>query len=159
MLCGLRLSCYFSYYVGMDYYVLVFNTYSCKPPAGWTMTVASTRVTTAKPHSPSCAGMFCVMHHSCELFALNIFPLYFMFRFVFALSFVSIARLRIRSSRICRRHHCRACGHVLCANCTPCLANVPGAKEFPMPSRVCEHCARKTAQVKRVEPGDDCVLA
>ncbi len=58
-----------------------------------------------------------------------------------------------------RRHHCRACGHVLCADCTPWLADVPGSLEFPKPSRVCEICARKAAAVKRVDAADACNLS
>lgn len=38
-----------------------------------------------------------------------------------------------------RRHHCRACGNIICSNCSPYKATIPTLDE-PNGSRVCNNC-------------------
>lgn len=42
-----------------------------------------------------------------------------------------------------RRHHCRACGQLLCGDCSSSWAEVKGAKENP--ARICKLCVARIA--------------
>ena len=72
----------------------------------------------------------CLMPLSDWLFLLN------KYRFLIGSSFLTNTAFWLVLSQV-RKHHCRNCGGVFCADCTDNVANVPS---FKKPQRVCEIC-------------------
>lgn len=48
-----------------------------------------------------------------------------------------------------RRHHCRACGKIFCADCSAFKVELPAQFEYTGPERVCNAC--KEGLVKNIE--------
>ena len=57
-----------------------------------------------------------------------------------------------------RKHHCRSCGRLLCAECTPSLVAIP-ALDYPEPVRVCIKCIDRFYRHAPKQTNEGCVIA